>query len=350
MPFNGSGAFNRVYSWVTQAGLGQKIRSDQMDTDTNDIATGLSTCITKDGQTTITANIPLNTHKITGLGNGTASQDAATLNQVQSGVAQAATTVGGSADVITIAMTPVTATYQTGEVVSWIASGANTTNVTINKDGLGAKAVTKNGSSALVAGDIPSGALVTAKYDGTRYQLVSPATVSTNANLTGDVTSVGNTTTIGAGKVTEAMQVLADNTTQDFSTSKHGYVPKGTNVGKTLYDDGTWKFSYLPQNSKSADYTTLIGDASGHIYHPSADTTARTWTIDSNANVVYPIGAAVTFINDTSGGVITIAITSDTLVLAGTGSTGSRSLAPSGMATAIKMTSTRWMISGTGLT
>lgn len=350
MAFNGSGTFNRLYSWVVQAGLGQKIRSDQMDQDSNDIATGLSNCITKDGQQTITANIPFNSHKITGLGNGTALQDAATITQVQSGSSQSATTVGGTADVITLTMTPVTTAYATGEIISWIASGANTTNVTVNKDGLGAKALTKNGTTALVAGDIPSGALISARYDGTRYQLTTPATVSTNANLTGDVTSVGNATTIGAGKVTEAMQVLTDNTTQDFSTSKHGYVPKGTNVGKTLYDDGTWKFSYLPQNSKSAAYTTVLADGGGHIYHPGADTTARIWTIDSNANVAYPIGTAITFVNDTSAGVITISIASDTLVLAGAGSTGSRTLAANGIATAVKMTSTRWMISGTGLT
>jgi hypothetical protein len=47
---------------------------------------------------------------------------------------------------------------------------------------------------------------------------------------------------------------------------------------------------------------------------------------------------------------MTIAITSDTLVLAGAGTTGSRTLAASGIATAVKMTSTRWMINGTGLT
>ena len=55
------------------------------------------------------------------------------------------------------------------------------------------------------------------------------ATVTTNANLTGPVTSVGNATTIAAGVVTEAMQVLADNTTQDVSTAKHGYAPKAPN-------------------------------------------------------------------------------------------------------------------------
>ncbi len=106
----------------------------------------------------------------------------------------------------------------------------------------------------------------------------------------------------------------------------------------------------IPQNSQSADYTTVAGDSGKQIYHPGADTTARTWTIDSNANVPYAIGTAITFINDTSAGIITIAITSDTLVLAGPGSTGSRTLAASGIATAVKMTSTRWIIGGTGLT
>lgn len=106
----------------------------------------------------------------------------------------------------------------------------------------------------------------------------------------------------------------------------------------------------IEQNSQSAAYTTVLTDAGKHIYHPSADTTARIWTIDSNANVAYPIGTAITFINDTSGGVITIAITSDTLVLSPDGTTGSRTLAANGSATAIKVTSTRWIISGSGLT
>lgn len=106
----------------------------------------------------------------------------------------------------------------------------------------------------------------------------------------------------------------------------------------------------IVQNSQSAAYTTVLTDAGKHIYHPSADTSARTWTIDSNANVAYPIGTAITFVNDCSAGVITIAITSDTLVLAGAGTTGSRSLAACGVATAVKVTSTRWIINGTGLT
>ncbi len=110
-------------------------------------------------------------------------------------------------------------------------------------------------------------------------------------------------------------------------------------------------FPNVPQNSQSAAYTTVAADAQKSIFHPAADTTARIWTIDSNANVPYPIGTMIMFDNDIGAGVITIAITADTLVLVGAvGSTGSRTLAAGGQAVARKVTSTRWRIGGTGLT
>ena len=106
----------------------------------------------------------------------------------------------------------------------------------------------------------------------------------------------------------------------------------------------------IPQNSKSTAYTTVLSDAGKHILHPSADTTARIFTIDSNANVAYPVGTVITFVNQDSAGVVTIAITTDTMRLAGPGTTGSRTLAANGMATALKLVATEWIISGTGLT
>lgn len=80
MPFNGTGTFNRIYSWVTDAANGIFVSSSRTDTDTNDIAAGLSNCITKDGQTTVTANIPMAGFKITGLGLGASSTDAARVD------------------------------------------------------------------------------------------------------------------------------------------------------------------------------------------------------------------------------------------------------------------------------
>lgn len=106
----------------------------------------------------------------------------------------------------------------------------------------------------------------------------------------------------------------------------------------------------IPQNSQSTAYTAVLGDANKHLLHPSADTTARTFTIPANASVAYPIGTALTFVNQDSAGVMTIAITSDTMRLAGVGSTGNRTLAANGICTALKLTSTEWIVSGTGLT
>jgi hypothetical protein len=122
------------------------------------------------------------------------------------------------------------------------------------------------------------------------------------------------------------------------------------NSNLTIPDDAaSTEVGYLniPQNSQSTAYTTVIADRGKHILHPAADNNARTFTLAANASVAYPIGTAITFINEIN--VVTIAINSDTLTWAEDGSTGSRSLAANGMATAIKITSTKWVISGTGL-
>ena len=108
-------------------------------------------------------------------------------------------------------------------------------------------------------------------------------------------------------------------------------------------------FRNAPVNSQSAAYTLVLADAGKVILHPSTDANARTFTIPANGSVAYAVGTVLTFVNMTSQ-VVTIAITTDTLYLAGTGTTGSRSLAQYGMATAVKLTSTTWLINGSGLT
>lgn len=143
----------------------------------------------------------------------------------------------------------------------------------------------------------------------------------------------------GNGDVTTSGAQTLTNKTLDLSAN-------------TVTVDGTNAVGFrgIPQNSQSAAYTLVLSDAGKHILHPSADTTVRTFTIPANASVAFPIGTSVTFINQNAGGVITIAITTDTMRLAGAGTTGSRTLAANGIATAVKVTSTEWIISGVGLT
>jgi len=104
----------------------------------------------------------------------------------------------------------------------------------------------------------------------------------------------------------------------------------------------------IPASAVSTSATLSIADAGEHIY---VTTNSQTITIPANASVAYPIGTTLTFIAGPSPVVtVTIAITSDTLRLAGGTSTGTRTLAANGMATAVKVAATTWYINGTGLT
>jgi hypothetical protein len=120
--------------------------------------------------------------KITGLGAGTVGTDAVRLSQLQAGTAQLLAVSG--TDTLTALGTPTLTAYATGNTFYFVAAATNTTSVTLNVDGLGAKAVTRHGSTALVAGDILTGEVCLVVYDGTRFQLLNPGSY-TNLNVSG---------------------------------------------------------------------------------------------------------------------------------------------------------------------
>lgn len=51
---------------------------------------------------------------------------------------------------------------------------------------------------------------------------------------------MGGTSANFWAKIQESVMWINDTTDKDFSTAKHGFVPKGLNEGKFLKDDGTW--------------------------------------------------------------------------------------------------------------
>jgi hypothetical protein len=128
-----------------------------------------------------------------------------------------------------------------------------------------------------------------------------------------------------------------------------GTPSSGTLSGCTVDGTDAVGFRNTPVNSKSADYTLVLADSGKTIFHPAADNTARTFTIPANSSVAYAVGTVLTFVNLAAADV-TIAITTDTMYLAGPGTTGSRTLAEYGIASAVKLASTDWLISGNGLT
>jgi len=128
----------------------------------------------------------------------------------------------------------------------------------------------------------------------------------------------------------------------------------GTPASGTLSNctvDGTNAvgFRIVPVNDQITAYTAALTDSGKVISHPASDPNARTFTIPANSAIAFPIGTILTFANMTLQ-VVSIAITTDTMYLAGTGTTGTRSLAQYGMASALKLTATTWLISGNGLT
>lgn len=239
---------------------------------------------------------------------------------------------------------------------------------------------TLNGNSLLGSGDVDVGIVditgLQTALDGKQDVLVSATNIKT---VNGEsLLGAGDLVISGSG-VTDhgALTGLADDDHTQYHTDARGdaryaalshtqaasTISDSTTVGRavltaadaaaarTAMGAGTGDgYLGIPQNSQSAAYTLVLADAGKHILHPSADTTARTFTIPANSSVAFPVGTAVTFINQNAGGVITIAITTDTMRLAGAGTTGSRTLAANGIATAVKVTSTEWIISGVGLT
>ena len=98
----------------------------------------------------------------------------------------------------------------------------------------------------------------------------------------------------------------------------------------------------------ASDSTTsfALTDCGKLWYHTSGS--AHTWTIPANASVAFPIGTVILLENESGGGNVTVAITTDTLRWGS--STGSRTLAANGSAAIKKVAATVWRMTGTGIT
>ena len=92
MARNGSGIYNLPAGQPVVTGT--TISSTTFNTLTADIATALTQSLSADGQTPVTANIPMNGKKLTGLGAATTAGDA--ISQGQSGASVSGISVGNS--------------------------------------------------------------------------------------------------------------------------------------------------------------------------------------------------------------------------------------------------------------
>jgi hypothetical protein len=231
----------------------------------------------------------------------------------------------GGAFTVTLPATPAT-----GAQVVVADAGANwgTNNLTVGRNGS-----TIGGLAENLICDI-TGASVQFVYDGSTWEVYAQVGGNGGTVVTLDGTQTLTNKTLTAPVLTAPVL---------------GTPASGTLSSCTVDGTDAVGFRNVPQNSQSAAYTLVLADAGKHIFHPVGDNNARTFTIPANSSVAFPIGTAITFINMAVANV-TIAITSDTLTLSSAGTTGSRTLATNGSATCIKITSTQWLISGSGLT
>jgi len=226
------------------------------------------------------------------------------------------------------------------------AARVNITNEVITVSSYGTLVVgTLEGNDASVTGDVNAGNLVSA---GT----VEGVTISASGNVAGgNVTTSGlitatgniqgsNLRTVGLASVTG--NVIGGNLTTAGTVSAAIVNTTNFSAGNTAtVTSASYTIGYrdLPQIGSFG--TLALTDGGKHYYG------SGTINIPTNAAVALAVGTAVLIIASSAatispaGGVV--------LRLAGTSTTGSRTLAQYGIATLVKVATNTWYISGTGI-
>jgi len=174
--------------WQQDRDAGTKIVADRHDTNDNDLATGINTCINKTGANAFTGAANLGSQKINALADGTAHTDGINAGQIQDGglIFQANDT--GSANTYAIALAPVVTAYVAGQEFNFKAGNSSSGASTLNVNGVGAKNIKKKNDQNIASGDIEEDAIIKVLYDGTSFQMLSQTGTSgmTSFTLTGD--------------------------------------------------------------------------------------------------------------------------------------------------------------------
>ena len=219
MPRNGSGTYNLVAG--NPVVTGTTISSTTTNNTFNDIATALTGSISKDGQTTPTGNLPMGGYAHTGVADATVRTQYGTAGQIQDSAFTYLTSPAGTNAMTATAALGMSA-YVTGQRFFFVAPATNTGACTLNINAIGVKSVTKQGATALVAGDIVSGAVVQVVYDGTQFQLLNPAAV--NSFSAGSTGLTPSTATTGAVTLAGTLAVANGGTGQTSSTGSGAVV------------------------------------------------------------------------------------------------------------------------------
>lgn len=293
------GVYTRFRNWATDKANSVNPQATNFDQEDDGFAAGLNNCVTKDGLSKPTAPMDWNGQSLTGV-----------LNFANTG---------------------------TVSLVSGKLTMNLTGNITVLAPSAGAAALTLTGAAGIDALDLNSATQFTTIgffNSGTQKASILYDNSATSMTIGGVAASVKLNFTTGAG--TSRMTLAAVN----------------ADALQTVDDGGTFKtvgWRDAPQNTQNTNYTFALVDRGGSVQANGAVTV--TYTIPANGVTPLPIGMMVLICNNSNNN-LTVAINTDSLVLAGTATGGagvSRTIASNGIGTLYHASSTLWFISGPGV-
>lgn len=172
---------------------------------------------------------------------------------------------------------PAITAYVNGQAFNIRFTNANTSSATLNLNGLGAKAIQRNGSVALKEGDILAGQVFTLFYDGTQFQIIGRVTTDWSPTVItlGDGIANGTTTGLNAGA---GVYITFDSSSNDeylfnVSLDRNGVPYDGSNIELEIYwmkfgaTGGTvlWEVDYAFVNLGDDAYTLVDGTVTNSV-------------------------------------------------------------------------------------
>jgi trimeric autotransporter adhesin len=242
--YNGSGTFN-INSSGQPVVTGTVITSTAFNALTADLGTGLTTALTKDGQTTPTANIKLGAFKLINVGDATTAGDAVTW--------------GGPASHTTFTTTGVT-TLQTLTV--GLGASAVATNTALGVTALAANTTgaynVAVGASALTANTTGPG------NNANGYQALIGNTTGSYNTASGMQTLYTNTT--GGYNIALGYQALFANTTASYNVGigSQALTTNTTGSSLTAVGAGALQQNTTGNNNTAVGFLTMYTNSTGN--------------------------------------------------------------------------------------
>ena len=169
MPRNGSGNFTPPAADFPAVAT-TLIEAAQVNSVINDISTALTNSISSNGETIVTADLPMNGKNHTNVGDADLRNEYAALGQVQDQAGTWCGTAGGTANALTLSPTPGIPAYKAGQIFRFKSGAtANTGAVTFSISGL-----------AAIAGQVNYAACVSGELAANRYYeiIIDPSLIS----------------------------------------------------------------------------------------------------------------------------------------------------------------------------